>query len=360
VFRPVHRFTVMMATAALLVALVPVGVSARSSAPVVMTRNLYLGADLSPAILAPNAPALFQAAADIYLNVVATDFPERAKLIAEEIEDHSPDLIGLQEVALWQTGTLLDPTAATTVEFDYLALLQAELASLGLDYTAAVVQETFDAEVPATVSSTGTPVLKDVRLTQRNVILVRDGVSHSNPQSVYFDTNAVYPNLGGVGLELVDLRGWTSIDVSMEPKDKTFRFLNTHLESFVSPVRDAQAQELVDGPLSTNLFVIAVGDFNSPPTGADSGAYGILTSPNNGKLRDAWTATHGTDPGYTFGQDPDLLNEEDFSSVRIDLVLTKTAALKATEATLTGTTAKTPTGLWASDHFGVVSQISLP
>jgi endonuclease/exonuclease/phosphatase family metal-dependent hydrolase len=360
VIRLVHRLTVVMVVAALVVTLVPVGVSARSSAPVVMTRNLYLGADLSPAILAADAPTLFQAAADIYLDVVATDFPERAKLIAEEIQEHSPDLIGLQEVALWQTGILFDPAAATNVEFDYLALLQAELVSLGLGYTAAVVQETFDAEVPATVSSGGTFVLKDVRLTQRNVILVRNGVSFSNPHSGYFDTNAVYPNLGGVGLDLVDLRGWTSVDVTMEPKDKTFRFLNTHLESFVSPVRDAQARELVEGPSSTNLFVIAVGDFNSSPSGPDSGAYDILTSPDDGKFRDAWTAAHGTDPGYTFGQDADLLNEEDSSSTRIDLVLTKTAAVKTTAATRTGTTAKTPGGLWASDHFGVVVEVSLP
>ena len=65
-----------------------------------------------------------------------------------------------------------------------------------------------------------------------------------------FDTNVTYPDIGGIpGNNFTDPRGWVSIDVTLEPKGKTFRFLNTHLESFIAPVRTIQAQELVDGPL---------------------------------------------------------------------------------------------------------------
>ena len=47
-------------------------------------------------------------------------------------------------------------------------------------------------------------------------------------------------------------------------------------------------------------------------------------------------------------------------STRIDLVLTRTAAVKTHEIFMTGMTAKTPDGLWASDHFGVVAVLSIP
>lgn len=175
----------------------------------------------------------------------------------------------------------------------------------------------------------------DIRVTLRNVILVRDGVPYTNPQSVYYSTNATFPDLGGIpGNDLVDLRGWVSVDVAMAPKERPFQFLNTHLDPFFPAVQNAQAQELADDPLSGTLNVIAVGDFNSPP----SGAYQILTDPSNEKMRDAWTTANGAAPGYTFGQAADLLNPTDASSTRIDHVLTRTAAVKTVSAQLVGTT----------------------
>jgi endonuclease/exonuclease/phosphatase family metal-dependent hydrolase len=352
-----RRIAVLIAVAALM-ALLPSIAAARSNV-VVMTRNLYLGADLTPAIAASNPGQLVVAVADIHQQMVETNFPARAKLLAQEIADTSPDLVGLQEVALWRSGLLNDPAAATTVEFDFLALLLAEIDGLGLGYTAAVIQENFDVEAPATFTSDLVPVLRDVRLTVRNVILVREGVSYTNPRSGHFETNVVFPNIGGIpGNNIVDQRGWTSVDV--QQGSKRFRFVNTHLESSVAPVRDAQAKELIADPLQTTLKVVAVGDFNSPPTGPDSGAYQILTKPSHGKMRDSWTAANRNDPGFTWGQAADLLNPTSTASIRIDLILTKTSAVKTVHATLVGTTARTPGGLWASDHFGVVAELSIP
>src|SRR5512133_1542494 len=69
----------------------------------VMTQNLYLGADLDPA-LAPGAD--LPAEVDrIWASVVATDFPARAKLVADAIQVAGPDLVALQEVPLWRTQT---------------------------------------------------------------------------------------------------------------------------------------------------------------------------------------------------------------------------------------------------------------
>ena len=48
----------------------------------VMTRNLYLGADLTPAIQATTQLELALAGTQIWNTVLATDFPERARVLA--------------------------------------------------------------------------------------------------------------------------------------------------------------------------------------------------------------------------------------------------------------------------------------
>src|SRR4051794_10136079 len=68
----------------------------------VMTRNLYLGADLIPLASAPDREAFEQAAAQRYQTVLKNDFPTRVKGIADEIDKYKPDVIGLQEAAVWR------------------------------------------------------------------------------------------------------------------------------------------------------------------------------------------------------------------------------------------------------------------
>ena len=66
----------------------------------VMSRNLYFGAGLTPAARATRLSELLAADASIFTAVHATDFPARAKVLAWEIRDADPDLIGVQELAL--------------------------------------------------------------------------------------------------------------------------------------------------------------------------------------------------------------------------------------------------------------------
>ena len=197
-------------------------------------------------------------------------------------------------------------------------------------------------------------MLRDVRLTMHNVILVRDGVEYSNPQQGHFDTNAVYPTIAG---ELVDLRGWVSVDATMGKRP--FRFVNTHLEPYITPVRNIQAQEMIDGPFATNLKLVAVGDFNTSPEGPAGEAYAILTDPSNGNLTDAWSAVTD-DPGFTCCQAADLANPDSTADQRIDLILTRTSSVKAISVEVIGDEARTASGLWASDHFGVLAELTIP
>src|SRR5262249_35293714 len=91
----------------------------------VMTRNLYLGTDLTPIFTAPNAPAMFAAVASRWAQTQANDFPARAQALADEIAASEPDLVGLQEAMLFRTDVPPDGpvSPAGTVAYDFVDLL---------------------------------------------------------------------------------------------------------------------------------------------------------------------------------------------------------------------------------------------
>ncbi len=331
----------------------------------VETRNLYLGADLTPAIEAGTLEELVLAASTIWQQVVATDFPARAQLLAAEIDDASPLLVGLQEVALWRTGAPDGPpvfggTPATDVAYDFLTLLLDALAARGITYDAVVVQQEADLEAPTILGF-------DIRLTQRDVILAkavgRGALTVENPQSANFTANLTLPILGGPAT-ITSTRGWTSIDVTA--KSRQFRFVNTHLEAFSNFYRSAQALELLAGPLATtSLPVVLVGDLNSAPDDpvSDEGSpldntnpYDILTSSG---FVDTWALVHPQDPGVTCCNEPDLLNPIPTLFQRIDHVLLR-AGGTAYRSNVIGVDPanRTANGLWPSDHAGVTAALA--
>src|SRR5215218_3337699 len=120
--------------------LAPAAAQAAAKAPTVtvMTRNLFLGADLAPAINAPTIPEAIDGAGTVWNELQATRFAERAVPLAREIKASGADLVGLQEVASWRKqepsdggakpiSPLAGATPATAVEQDFLAILQREL-----------------------------------------------------------------------------------------------------------------------------------------------------------------------------------------------------------------------------------------
>src|SRR5262249_20939895 len=134
-----------------------------------MTRNLYLGADLIPLAVTPAGPQFQQAAGKLLDEVTATDPNARIKLAAAEIAKATPDLVGLQEVSLWRTGA--NPTS--DVKFDYTKTILAELKRRHAHYRLAAIKQGFNVEA-------ATDRGFDVRLTLGDAILVRKGVKVSH------------------------------------------------------------------------------------------------------------------------------------------------------------------------------------
>lgn len=320
----------------------------------VMSRNVYVGADLTQ--LFNGSPFdISQNMAKVFKRVKKTDFNQRAIALADEIQANKPLLVGLQEVALWRTQTPADGplSDAQDVAFDFLQILTDELASRGLHYQVLSVFNGFDLEIPATFSGG----LKDVRFTDRDAILgrVTSHFTFSNIKKHKFGAQVSVPTgfFGDVNYP----RAWESVDVKSIDTNKKFRFVNTHLEVLSPFVNQDQADELLNGPLETNLPVVLVGDLNAAPNDPFSHTYGHLTDAN---LQDAWHDEHPGSAGFTCCQDAKLLNAESQLSHRIDYVFFGGAiSIRAAKLAGQDPADRTPAGLWPSDHAGIVAKLTL-
>lgn len=329
----------------------------------VMTRNIYIGADVDEVLSAQNPSDIPILAAQAFQELISTNFPERAIALAKEIAITKPDLIGLQEV---NTIRLQSPgdavyggtTPAETVLMDYLEIFMATLDAMGLDYRVAGVVENVDVEMPM-ITGLNPPTFDDVRVTDHDVVLVRGDVEVSNVLTENYQTNMIVPSLG---LELK--RGFIALDATVDGTE--YRFVNTHLEPFLLDVKKAQAQELISAIAGETLPVIMVGDFNTQAPIGD--VYQYIVS--EGYL-DVWTqnALEDNPDGFTYGHDSDLRNAEANFWERIDQIYVKndaspsgTPLLDPTLAIVVGDEAfnKTPSGLWPSDHGGVVARLKFP
>jgi hypothetical protein len=330
------------------------GAGAQGGPPIeVMTRNLYLGAELGPIFAATSPEQLLAATTATWAQVLATNFPERAEALADEVAEHRPHLIGLQEVSLWRTSEI-PGLPAEDVAFDFLEILLDALAARGLNYEAVSEVENFDGQLPALGGPFG---VFEIRLTDRDMILARSDLPPAqltilDEQSGVFNAALELPVLGQ---PLRIDRGWNAVDVRF--RNQTFRFVNSHFEAFDpgEVIRNAQAHELLSGPLDTDLPVILVGDFNSNAVGGI--AYGTLIG---GGFTDAWNVANPGDPGLTCCQAADLLNEVSQLTTRIDLILVR-GGIRVRDATLIGADPadRTPSGLWPSDHAGVAARLML-
>jgi hypothetical protein len=357
----------------------------------VMTQNLYVGANLFK-ILNPDQPLPVNAA-EIFGDILVTDFAQRAESIADLVAEHEPHLIGLQEVSLIRTqcpSDIIPPgdpsPNAMDLYADYLAMLLAELAERGLAYEIAAVVENADVELPvANLGLLECPFpFFDARLTDRDVTLRRSDVGVTFSYSDNFQGNLPVPVPGGG--EIVFTRGYNIVDVDLN--GRSYRFVNTHLEVSGNPAanffQSVQAQELTQilnalPFIVGDEIVVVVGDLNSDPAEGpesvcllppDFDTLGLCPTPyavmaGSGYL-DTWTVRNGApDPGYTCCQEDLLMNPFSWLDERIDHVWVRPPLagpqgpnfLNAVHATVVGTRDedRTVDGLWPSDHAGVVT-----
>jgi endonuclease/exonuclease/phosphatase family metal-dependent hydrolase len=345
------------ATAALLTALcacaaLPAAASAKAQDLKVMTRNVYLGADLIPLAAAPDQAAFEQAAAQRFQTVQNNNFPARAKALAAEIRKTKPDLIGVQEATIWRRGAdgVKDgsQTPATQVVYDSSKELQKALKKAGTPYKEIVGRDWFDFEAPTALGY-------DVRITQRNVILMRKGskVKVRKTFSGQFKKHFDPPTPVGVAHQL---RGWVGVDATLA-KHK-FRFVDTHLEAYSPAIADQQMQQLLksSGPLgSKKRDSILVGDFNSAP-GANANDRGTQRKDNAYDSAIHAGFYNPLPKRITCCFKEDLRDPARDSSSWIDHVLVR-PKIKALKSGITGL--KQVGGLYPSDHAGITATLRL-
>jgi hypothetical protein len=308
----------------------------------VLTRNLYIGADVDRVIAAlatpdpaDDLPALLGALAVVQ----ETDFPSRARAFAREIARTRPHVIGLQEVTTLDVDLTPLGIPAPVVHQDFLAILQAALQAKRLDYI-----------VAAEVTNTSVSPLPGVSLVDRDVILVDPDRVEVYPGAV---GRTFTQNIGTVAPGVTIVRGWVKISARIGHKDYTFA--STHLESGSAPgldlLRAAQATELIDS-VGTAERVIMLGDWNDVPGSP------MHQSILGAGFTDAWLELRPGARGFTCCHDENLANRRASFDQRIDYVFSR-GTNPVNVARLGIRHHERVRGpvhrLWASDHAGVLT-----
>jgi len=301
----------------------------------VMSRNLYLGGDLVRAARATTPEEFVGAVTAIWLMVEKNQFRVRAEALADEIASTRPALVGLQEVFTWRKDSPADgaATPAEQVELDFLAILLDALGERGLAYRAVASVELIDIEAPTALGF-------DVRATDHDVILASDLVAETAvvAETVY-DAKIPFPT--PVGLVPVK-RGFVAVDAKV--RGETIRFVNTHLEAFDVPP-----------PLPPGLFRILQAQQLAAFLGDDP-RHTVLAAAG---FQDLWATLRPGEDGFTSGF-PEDLSQDGVLDERIDYVLYR-GLFDPLAVDVVGETAadKAVTGLWPSDHAGVVGTLRI-
>ena len=334
----------------------PSPASASDGSITLMTRNLYIGAAFDPLLNAQTPADIPGAVAQIYATILTSQYPCRAGAIADEIVQNQPALVGLQEAELIRIyspcgASIPNPPKPMAYSMDYVQILIDALENRGAHYAVAASDTNTDVTVTSATGDT-------IRLTDRDVILMRTDLpasefSVSNPQSGNYKTSYTVQAGGSGGPSLTVLRGWCSVDAKVQ--GTRVHVVNTHLEEAAAIIRSAQAEELVAGPVKTPYPLIVIGDFNDSP-GSDT-----YTTLIKAGLKDAWALANPSEPGFSCCQAEDILNPTSQLSMRIDLILFRSARISVNDVVLVGgnPTDLLPSGQWPSDHAGVVGTLSI-
>ena len=314
----------------------------------VMTQNVYYGGG-------SGAEAFATAFTDMWDNVQASRIPERAAAIAAQIKTRRPDLVALQEAVIWRTGSVLGGGSADDVEYDFVAEIVKHLGNRRWRYVVVSKVTNADWEIPVEVGGS----IRDLRMTDQDVILAR--VATGAQLRILSAAHRNYRDRVSFEIPVLNrdidfTRGWASVDAEITATGQRFRFINTHLEVLDEDVQESQARELLAGPVRhTRLPILLAGDFNSDANARQT-TYRLL---EDAGFRDVWRQLRPSEAGPTASQDDDLRNGDSKLRFRIDYVLHrgKRIAPRVADRVNEEQRDKTPSGLWPSDHAGVLGGV---
>ena len=329
----------------------------QSPTATVVTQNAYLGFDVAELVRASSLAAVRDVTGGFLAGIDPELYAARAEGIAAAVATADADVVALQEAVLLRRQEPGDygsesSESATDVLVDFLDRILTALAARGLDYAVAAETVTNDFELPAETGEG--PV--DLRITDRDVLLVRGDLDTADPVTETYDAALALP-VPDSDRRLTVNRGYSAVDVTVE--SVPFRAVSTHLEAASSRYRRRQARELLDA-LPSDRPVVVGGDLNSAP-GED--AYALLTR----SLTDAYPELRPDADGYTCCQATDLRNDDSLLDRRIDTLLYRGSVRPTaigrvghqpsdrTAAEVDGETVR----VWPSDHAGVVGTFEL-
>lgn len=328
----------------------------------VMSQNVYPGTDVTPIILFQPDPnksdeenfADFTALVNaVWQQAKAADFRVRAERLAWEIATYRPHAVGLQEAATF-VESLVGSGGPVVTEVNFVDVLLEALADRGMSYSLAAQSTDLDITLPIDLFGS------TVRYVDMDAVIVRDDVVVGSSASGNYPpaVTVVVPTFAG---PVALLRGWNRLDLTAN--GQTFHFVNTHLEpDEISLAAQAGQAAVLLGMLATeNDPIVLVGDLNADPNQtASPNAYDIFAAAG---FTDGWLLSPlGHHAGFTCCHDSDLRNALPALFERIDYVLLGPGfPWERAQAWVVGNrpASAQPSGLWPSDHAGVVLQIQM-
>jgi len=334
----------------------------------VMTRNMYVGADVDAVIFAlatPDPGDDFAALMQAVQTLDSTYYPTRAAAIADEIAFHRPHAVGLQEISEIKIYFPVIPGLIENeidIEIPFLPVLQAELASRGLNYVLPKDPSGLDSALVKNIeASPALPIPGVVSLVDYDVMLVdADRVTVNSAHGQTFDAN-----LGPFAPGVVLVRGWVEFEGVID--GETYRIASTHPESghfdpALSGLRALQVQELLDS-IGGAPKAIVMGDLNDWP---GTMMYQVFESYG---FTDVWAELRPGTDGYTCCHAYNLSDPVPQFYERIDYIWSRgighpVSGLRG-KVTRTGMVPSDRLDgpyyrIWASDHAGLVASLLLP
>ncbi|MFM9151904.1 MAG: endonuclease/exonuclease/phosphatase family protein [Candidatus Planktophila sp.] len=378
----------------LITALVVIAPPATAANPTltVMSRNLYLGADVGVALeLIPDMPV---AAQFMWDQVRATDFSKRSTLFVEEINREKPDVIGLQEATIWYCKAHFWSKKTEVFNFteELLKALDGRYVIAEHQGTRAFNPGYSIGPIPFLTTVKDPETFQPLFGSDKAACGFQIGdallVKNDRAADVLAVGNSEYEAIYKVVPTLMEIRrGYTWADIKIG--STITRFVTTHLESLFGdndvPTSALQAKQLITDLSKTKAPVIVMGDFNSDPRdprGVDAPNPGGQPTANEqcavGErrcnayrlMRDAGFSDAGPDASdptaFTWGMNA-LLTAPDGNRVeaakqmgnysgftdRLDYIFLRNG-IEVITSRVIGTEAP-----YASDHAGIVSELEI-